>query len=92
MKHHPSATPSLRKKKRVVSLLGGPTRKFDDDDDDDDDEKMCLFAKEKGNEELLRSMYCIFGFTTKKKMTRSSKRVAQNSIVEKSVRTRCPSP
>ena len=56
MKHHPSATPSLRKKKRVVSLLGGPTRKFDDDDDDDDDdEKMCLFAKEKGNEELLRS-------------------------------------
>ena len=52
MKHHPSATPSLRKKKRVVSLLGGPTRKFDDDDDD---EKMCLFAKEKGNEELLRS-------------------------------------
>ena len=54
MKHHPSATPSLRKKKRVVSLLGGPTRKFDDDDDDDD-EKMCLFAKEKGNEELLRS-------------------------------------
>ena len=51
MKHHPSATPSLRKKKRVVSLLGGPTRKFDDDDD----EKMCLFAKEKGNEELLRS-------------------------------------
>ena len=54
MKHHPSATPSLRKKKRVVSLLGGPTRKFDDDDDDDD-EKMCLFSKEKGNEEFLRS-------------------------------------
>jgi hypothetical protein len=52
VKHHPSATPSLRKKKRVVSLLGGPTRKFDDDDDD---EKMCLFAKEKGNEEILRS-------------------------------------